>query len=419
MNKLLYYYKLNDNYLFSYYEYSNLTKVSEEEIKMKDGIIYFLNKLPTINSRRSFSVSHPSLLFLKEEGLNLLELNKEHLIPNIPSWILDKINNNELTSLNTNYPNWVEVLENPIKKKWKLNLIALGDVGSNVLIGLRLLGGKSISEIGIYDRNINKLKRWEHELNQIRRPFDELSFPRVIPIKEEDLFNCDIFVFCASKGIPPVGSDIVDVRMAQFESNSEIISKYAKMARSNQFKGIFAVVSDPVDLLCKVAFLESNKNETDELDFLGMSSDQVIGYGLGVMNGRACFFAENSSDMVHYIEEGRVFGPHGEGLIVADSVKNYNEEISNYLTEKTINANKEVRAFGYKPFIAPSLSSGALSLIATIQGDWFYGSTYMKEVYMGSKCRLLPSGIEVEQLDLPDQLLNKLKETYKKLAMII
>ena len=56
--------------------------------------------------------------------------------------------------------------------------------------------------------------------------------------------------------------------------------------------------------------------------------------------------------MIHYIEEGRVFGPHGEGLIVANSIKNYNEEISNYLTDKTINANKEVRGFGYKPFVA-------------------------------------------------------------------
>ena len=33
------------------------------------------------------------------------------------------------------------------------------------------------------------------------------------------------------------------------------------MARDNSFKGIFGVISDPVDLLCKVAFLESNKDK--------------------------------------------------------------------------------------------------------------------------------------------------------------
>lgn len=419
MYNKLYYYKFNNKYLLSYFKYDDFTQVSESEIQNVKEVIYFLNKLPVLNSRRSFSVSSPSLLNIKEEGLNLLEIHKDTNLDNIPNWLIGKIEKNQLMSINTNHPNWMNILEKKIKKKWRLNLIALGDVGSNLLIGLRLLGGDCIEEIGIYDRNINSLKRWEHEINQIRRPFDELAFPKVVPLTDKDLFDCDIFVFCASKGIPPVGSGVKDVRMAQFESNSKIVGDYAKMARDENFQGIFAVVSDPVDLLCKVAYLESNKDQNGELDFQGLSSDQVIGYGLGVMNARACFYAEQSSDTVHYLDQGRVFGPHGEGLIVADSIGNYNQEISEYLTSKTINANKEVRGFGYKPFIAPSLSSGALSLIATIRGDWFYGSTFMKDVYMGSKCRLLPSGIEVEQLDLPKALSEKIQETYNNLAMII
>jgi malate/lactate dehydrogenase len=418
MHEKFRYYKLDNNYLFSLYEYDDLDEVSEEEISSKN-FIYFLNPMNPINSRKSFSISSPSLLYLKAEGLNILQLDPKDYTPYIPSWIIDKINERRVMSINTSYPSWQDLLHRPIKKKWKLNLVALGDVGSTLLIGLRLLGGEYIDTIGIYDRNINRLKRWEYELNQIRRPFDELAFPKVIPLEEDDLFDCDMFIFCASKGIPPVGSDISDVRMAQFKSNSEIISEYSKLARERNFQGIFAVVSDPVDLLCKVAFLESNKDNEGNIDFKGLSSNQIMGYGLGVMNGRACFYAEKSSEMVHYIEEGRVFGPHGEGLIVADSIKNYNAEISNYLTDKTVNANKEVRGFGYKPFVAPSLSSGALSIISTIKGDWFYGSTYMKEVYMGSKCRLLSSGIEVEQLDLPNELFSKIQETYNKLAMII
>lgn len=419
MYKQFNYYKFNEKYLFSPFYYDNMTTVSEEEIKNSNGFIYFLNQLSPLNSRRSFSVSHPSLLYLDNENLNIIKLGSSNAFNLTESWILEKIKSREVISINTNYPNWKNVLAKESKKRWKLNLVALGDVGSTLLIGLRLLGGECISEIGIYDRDINKLKRWEHELNQIRRPFDELSFPKVALVDKSDLFDCDIFVFCASKGIPPVGSGVSDVRMAQFESNSQIIGEYAKMARKYKFQGVFSVVSDPVDLLCKVAFLESNKDDLGNMDFYGLSADQVIGYGLGVMNGRACFYAEQSSEMVHYIDEGRVFGPHGEGLIVADSIENYNEEISNYLTNKTLNANKEVRGFGYKPFVAPSLSSGALSLIATIQGNWFYGSTYINEVYMGSKCRLLPSGIEVEQLDMPDILFNKIEETYNNLAKII
>ena len=71
------------------------------------------------------------------------------------------------------------------------------------------------------------------------------------------------------------------------------------------------------------------------------------------MNGRAAFYAEKSPDTIHFLKEGRLFGPHGEGLIVADSIENYNEEISSYLTERTVNANKVVQSFGYKTLYCP------------------------------------------------------------------
>ncbi|NLV88115.1 MAG: lactate dehydrogenase [Tissierellia bacterium] len=413
------FYKYEDNYLFSLLEYKEFTRVSVEEVKNTKGPIYYLNRFPPINSRKQFTISNPSLLFMEEEGLNLIRLDEVDYGNKVDKWLLDKIDQREVSCINTSYPNWKDLLNKNTKDKWKVNLIALGDVGSTLAIGLRLLGGDCISEIGIYDRNINRLKRWEHELNQIKDPADKVTFPKVLTIEEDDLFNCDMFIFCASKGVPAVGSEVKDVRMVQFQSNSEIISQYAKLARDKKFKGIFAVVSDPVDLLCKVAFLESNKDSEGNLDFQGLSSDQIIGYGLGVMNGRAAFYAEKSPDTILFLKEGRLFGPHGEGLIVADSIENYNEEISSYLTERTVNANKVVRSFGYKPYIAPSLSSGALSIIATIRGDWFYGSTYIREVYMGARCRLMPTGIELEQLKLPESLFNRIQETYDRLAGII
>lgn len=305
------------------------------------------------------------------------------------------------------------------KKKWRLNLIALGDVGSTLLIGLRLLGGELVDSIGIYDRNENKVNRWEHELNQIRIPFGKKDSPEIKIIYEEDLFNCDMFIFCASKGIPPVGSKIEDVRMVQFESNSKIIEEYSKIARDSNFEGIFAVVSDPVDLLCKVAFLKSNEDIHGNVDFLGLSSDQIIGYGLGVMNARALYYSEKSTDTKEYLIEGRVFGPHGEGLIVANSIENYDDKKSVDLTNKVITANLKVREFGYKPFVAPALSSGTLSILSTIKGDYFYGATYMNSIYMGSSCRLLDSGIQVEQYTLPPLLKNRIINTYNRLENII
>lgn len=413
------YYKYEDNYFFSLLDYKDLTKVSVEEIKNRKGIIYYLNRFSPLNSRKYFTISNPSLLFIKEEGLNLIQLDEFDYRKKVAKWLLDKIDKREIACINTGYPNWKNILDKKTKDKWRVNLLALGDVGSTLAIGLKLLAGDCISEIGIYDRNINRLNRWEHELNQIKDPSCKLKLPKVLPIEKDEIFDCDMFIFSASKGVPAVGSDVKDVRMVQFESNSEIIGEYAKLARYKKFQGIFAVVSDPVDLLCKVVFLESNKDQEGNLDFHGLSSDQIIGYGLGVMNGRASYYAEQSPDSLHFLKEGRLFGPHGEGLIVADSIENYNEETSSYLTEKTINANKIIRSFGFKPYIAPSLSSGTLSIIATIKGDWFYGSTYMKEVYMGSRCRLLDTGIELEQLKLPESLFDRIQETYNRLAVII
>lgn len=415
---MLKYYKYKDRFLFSFHEYNKYPRIDEEEAKCNSDKLYFLNRLNPLESRRSFLINHPSLLFIEKEDVNLLLLDDKDYSNIIPDWIKEKIDKNLVVSINTEYPNWEHVLTQEDTKKWDINLLALGDVGSTLLIGLRLLGGDCINRIGIYDRNPNRLKRWEYELNQIRGPFYEKEFPPVTIISEDELFHCNMFVFCASKGVPALDSKVEDVRMAQFDSNSNIIRDYAKKARNEKFKGIFAVVSDPVDLLCKVAFLESNKNEKGEYDFLGLASNQIIGYGLGVMNARAAFYAERAN-ISQYIKEGRVFGPHGEGIIVANSIENYDEEVSQYLTDKTLNANSEIRSFGYKPYVAPALSSGALSIISTIKSNWFYGSTYMGKAYMGAKCRLISNQIEIEQLKLPPDLFSKINKSYERLVSII
>ena len=102
------------------------------------------------------------------------------------------------------------------------------------------------------------------------------ALPEVDIVKPEDLFKCDMFIFVASKGIPPVGSGVKDVRMYQFEANSAIVAGYARQARRENFKGLFAVVSDPVDPLAKTAYLESNKNEAGEFDGLGLRPRSLL-----------------------------------------------------------------------------------------------------------------------------------------------
>lgn len=413
----MFYYEYRGKILASKHRYPELDEISPGRARSCKNNIYVLNKLEPSKSRKSFCVSHPWLAFPDKEGLEMLA--RRNTPSGLPDWLLTAMENKNVTSINTEYPGWQRQLTKVFPEKWRVNIAGLGDVGGMVLTGLRLLGGGSISGIGIYSRNPSNMKRWEYETNQILYPGASMACPPVYLVNEDEIFDCDLFVFCISTGVPPVGHDTHDVRMAQLEGNSTIMALYAKKARKAGFGGIFAVVSDPVDQLCKVAFIESNTGSKGMLDFGGLAPEQIRGYGLGVMYARAAYFAMQSPASGHFIKEGRAFGPHGEGLVIADSIENYNEELSLYLTEKAFKANLYVRSEGYKPYVAPALSSGSLSLIALTKGEWHYSSTFMGGVYMGCLNRLTGSGTEIEASDLPAPLYRRLEETYVKLGGIL
>ncbi len=414
----MFFHKLKNKILISQSEYNKLNKISESEAKESKGIIYVLNPANPLKSRRNFCISDSSLIFLKKEGIHLLQKSKK-IDYDLPQWLNQRIKEKRVSSLNTEYPNWQDVLNYKFPSRWKVNLVGLGDVGGILLTGLRLLRGRYIESIGIYDKNINAIKRWELEANQIFYPFTAQRFPEVSPIREGNIFDCNMFVFCATVGVPSLGNEQEDVRMKQFEGNFKIISDYARRAREKSFKGIFAIISDPVDLLCKAVFLTSNKNTSGEFDFKGLAADQIRGYGLGVMHARAVYYAKQNTETAEYNREGRAFGPHSRGLVIANSLKKYDESLSEMLTAQTVKANLEVRETGFKPYVAPALSSGSYPLIATMSGKWHYSATFMGGVFMGAKNRLLKSGIEIERLDLPVILLEKIKRSYQELGNIL
>ena len=190
------------------------------------------------------------------------------------------------------------------------------------------------------------------------------------------------------------------------------------MAREKGFKGMFCVVSDPVDQLCRAALFESNKNEAGEPDYKGLAANQIRGFGLGVMNARARYYARKDPRFAAYLTEGRAFGPHGEGLIIANSLCHYDGKLSEELTELTKNANLEMRSLGYKPYVAPALSSGALSLLACLRGEWQYSSVFVDGVFFGIRNRLVDGVCEVERLDIPPALAERIRETVEMLKKI-
>ena len=293
--------------------------------------------------------------------------------------------------------------------KRRVHILALGDVGATVLLGLRLMGGDCISSIGICDINENVLKRYECEMNQMAWPMEYEAMPAVEIVSWDKLFDCDVFVFCASKAVPPVGQEGVDVRMVQLEGNRQIVGKFAKQAASCGYRGMFCVVSDPVDPLCRAAWLASEG---------GLFPEQIQGFGLGVMNARAAYYAKKDPRFASFLTEGRAFGPHGADLVIANSIAHYDEALSLELTKKTVEANLEVRGLGFKPYLAPAISSAAMSLLLMMRGEWHYSSNFLGGVWIGSRNRTTEAGLEIEQLALPEALYQRIRKAFENLHLI-
>ncbi len=365
-------------------------------------------------AKRAYRIRRSSELLRNAESVEYLSttLDAEQ---DIPEFLELYIREKGMKVVNTALENWEDELEFNLPKKWRVNVLGLGDVGGTLLTGLRMMGSGILSEIGIFDLDPNKKRRWALELSQILDP-NVREYPTIKELEMDDLFDCDMFVFCASRSVPQVGSQVKDVRMIQYESNSKIIEPYAKMAVSKNFKGIFAVVSDPVDQLCYRVYRSSNEDENGNYTGQGLLPEQVRGYGLGVMFARSSYYAAQNN--ISY-EAGRAFGPHGKELIVANDPAAYDAKVSEKLTQLTVEANLEVRDAGYKPFVAPALSSGALSLINTMKGNWNDSAVMLGGIYIGCRNKLTEQGVQLERHDMNQELVDKLKGVEKVLKSYV
>lgn len=417
----MHFYQFKDQILVSLEKEYPYPSLSQQQALSKAKRLTLLVDRDPAAAKASYRVNSAALFCEKEERLAWLDAGSMRCDMALPPEIERLIKEGNVQAVNTAYPAFEERLcasVSPLKKR--VNLLALGDVGGTLLIGLKLLGGNEIESIGICDVVSQQLcTRWEYEMNQTAYPWDYDAMPQVHVVEKEDLFDCDVFIFCASRGVPPVGKEVKDVRMIQFEANAQIIREYAQMARKAKFQGLFAVVSDPVDPLCKTVFLESNRDENGALDFCGLRPEQIQGYGLGVMNSRAAYYAKKEERFESFLSEGRAFGPHGNDLVIANSVEHYDDALSKELTQLAVEANLRTRETGFKPYIAPALSSGAISILLTLRGEWHYSSNFLGGVYMGCKNRLTSSGLEMESLQLPRALFSRIENAYDHLKEII
>ncbi|MEI3103560.1 MAG: lactate dehydrogenase [Oscillospiraceae bacterium] len=409
--------------MYHYYTYDGRTLCSAGALPYPEisalpetGEVLWVFHRPPLAGRDTFPVTDPAQL-TEEEGV--ASLCTAPCPEDVPPALLSAIRAGRVRAVNLAHPRFEELTAPlPRPEKVRVNLLALGDVGSTLLMGLRLMGGDVISSIGICDLREGVAQRWEFELNQIQLPGPYDVLPPVEIVSPEQLFDGDVFLFCASRFVPDTAVKTGDVRMAQYRLNRELAALYAQKARQARYRGLFCVVSDPVDPLCRAVLTESNRAPSGEMDYQGLFSHQVRGFGLGVMNARAAYYARKDPRFASFLTEGRSFGPHGEDLVIANSIRHYDDALSRRLTEQAVRANLRMRELGFKPYVAPALSSGALSLLLCLRGQWHCSSTYLDGVFMGARNRVTAAGTELERLPLPRQLQDRLQTTMDRLRAI-
>ena len=171
--------------------------------------------------------------------------------------------------------------------------------------------------------------------------------------------------------------------------------------------------------LCKAAYLASNQGPDAQWDGQGLRAEQIQGFGLGVMNARAAYFAKQDPRFRSFLLDGRSYGPHGQGLVIANSLSHYDDGLSRELTELVATANLRIRELGFKPYVAPAISSGAMQLLLTLRRSWHCSSVALGGIWFGVRNRLTAAGLEIETASLPTPLFERLRETQTLLREII
>ncbi len=196
----MFYYKYEDKFLFSLtddYGYERLDNIPDNLREL-----YFLYKSDRNKSKKTYAVSHASDIFIKEENLDMLKLKESY--HEIPENIAELIEKRKVKAVNTDYEDYEECFHMQDLRKSTVNILALGDVGSTLLTGLKLLGGNAVSRIGIYDRSPEKVQRWEYEMNQVSYPSDFNALRKLkVLIKTSSLIAIYLY-FVLQKGFLPL-----------------------------------------------------------------------------------------------------------------------------------------------------------------------------------------------------------------------
>lgn len=280
-----------------------------------------------------------------------------------------------------------------VAKIKRIGIIGLGDVGLTMTLGLMLYGKDQFTDLLLYDPSEANRNRLSHELGQIRSLVS--TFPQVQFVEPDELGQADLVLFVASISVPKVGEAVTDARLVQFGSNWTLLEGYAKRLLDQGYQGFIGVVSDPVDFLA-----------TNLVRQLSLDPRRVFGFGQGVMAARAAYYG---GDKI------RLFGPHGQGLFVANSLDEFDEDMSMQLSQLTLEENLLIRSFGFKPYIAPALSSAAIAITDMVAGKLHYSSQFVGQIFWGEQYQFTKKGLLLRGLE-SEPLRSIVSKTYQKVV---
>ena len=74
-----------------------------------------------------------------------------------------------------------------------------------------------------------------------------------------------------------------------------------------------------------------------------------------------------------------------------------------------------MRALGFKPYIAPGLSSACVSVLKTLRGEWHDGAVPMGGAYFGCRTRFTKNGPALLREPIPPALAARLDAAHSEL----
>lgn len=201
----------------------------------------------------------------------------------------------------------------------KIVLIGCGNVGMSYAYAL--LNQKSfVEELILVDSNqeriIGETKDLSHGL-----PFA----PSKINIHVGEYSDCkDAKIVVIAAG---ANQEIGETRMDLIEKNSKIFKEIVSKVMEQQFKGIFLVATNPLDVMTYLTWKYS-----------GLPTNQIIGSGTSLDTARLRYMIAEKLQVNPKNIHAYVMGEHGDSEFVPWSIAKVGmESISNYLTEEDQN----------------------------------------------------------------------------------